>query len=69
MNQQWQNRRLDELIAEMGTPRRVLTVPGTPMPPTFAIMYGRHEGTGCIDAFAISPGQRDEPVVRVYHCR
>jgi hypothetical protein len=67
MSRQWQNRPLAELLVELGRPKMIMNIPGGGMPPSFAVVYGLHEGSGCIDAFAVS--SRGDPVVRIYHCR
>ena len=67
MNQLWQNRRYSELVATLGQPPRLLSIPGGGNPPGFVAVYGRDPTTGCIDAFAMVYGS--DPRVRVYHCR
>lgn len=67
MNQRWQSRPLSHLVAEMGEPRMILTIPGGGNPPGFAAVYGRNAATGCLDAFALVYGA--DPTIRSYHCR
>jgi hypothetical protein len=67
MNRQWQNRRLSELIAEMGPPTLFMTIPGGGNPPGFAAVWGLDRASGCIDAFAFLPAS--DPIIRIYHCR
>ena len=67
MNERWNNRRMSELVAAMGEPERLLSIPGGGSPPSFAAVFGRDPATGCIDAFALVYGS--EPTVRAYHCR
>jgi hypothetical protein len=67
MNNQWQSRRLSELLHERGPPTLVMNIPGGGNPPGFVVVYGVDRPTGCIDAFALMPAQ--DPVIRVYHCR
>jgi hypothetical protein len=67
INDEWQNHTLLELIDRWGPPRQMLEIPGGGNPPGFVLVYGRDEGSGCIDAFAVMYG----PVtrVRIYQCR
>jgi hypothetical protein len=67
MNQRWQNRNMSELVAALGEPILLMTIPGGGNPPGFAVVYGQHTGTGCIDAFAMLYGP--DPRVRIYYCR
>ena len=67
MNQRWQNHHYSELLAALGTPARVLNIPGGGNPPGFVAVFERNDASGCIDAFALMYGA--DPVVRVYHCR
>jgi hypothetical protein len=67
MNARWQQRRYTELLAALGTPKRVMAIPGGGNPPSFAVVYGLDAVSGCVDAFAIS--MEDDPKVRIYHCR
>jgi hypothetical protein len=67
LNGQWQNRRLDELVAALGPPALVMSIPGGGNPPGFVVVYGADQRTGCIDAFAIT--HEPDARVRIYHCR
>lgn len=67
MNGRWQNRYYSELLAELGTPARVMSIPGGGNPPGFVAVYARDGASGCIDAFALMYAA--DPVIRVYHCR
>ena len=67
MNQRWQNRRMSELLAVMGQPVLVMSIPGGGNPPGFALVYAQDSASGCIDAFAILHEQ--DPRIRVYYCR
>jgi hypothetical protein len=67
MNRRWQNRRLSELIGEMGAPTLFMNIPGGGNPPGFAAVYGLDRASGCIDAFAFVPAP--DPIIRIYHCR
>jgi hypothetical protein len=67
MNTRWQNRPLSELIAALGEPPLIMSIPGGGNPPGFVVVYGLDRLSGCIDAFALVYGS--DPTVRVYHCR
>lgn len=67
MNQRWQNQRYSELVAELGSPARVMSIPGGGNPPGFVAVFEKDRATGCIDAFALMYAA--DPIVRVYHCR
>lgn len=67
MNERWNNRRMSELVAAMGEPERLLSIPGGGSPPSFVAVFGQDPATGCIDAFALV--YASEPTVRAYHCR
>jgi hypothetical protein len=67
MNIRWQNRPLSELVATLGQPVLILTIPGGGNPPGFAVVYGIDPVSGCIDAFALVYGS--DPTIRVYYCR
>jgi hypothetical protein len=67
MNERWRMRHYSDLLQTLGTPKRVMAIPGGGNPPSFAVVYGLDPATGCIDAFAVTSGEN--PVVRDYHCR
>lgn len=67
MNQRWQNHHYSELVAELGRPARVMSIPGGGNPPGFVAVFARDGASGCIDAFALMYAA--DPVIRVYHCR
>jgi hypothetical protein len=67
MNQRWQNRHYSELVAELGRPARVMSIPGGGNPPGFVAVFEKDRATGCIDAFALMYAA--DPIVRIYHCR
>lgn len=67
MNQRWQNRPMSQLVAALGEPKLLLTIPGGGNPPGFVAFYGLDPATGCIDAFALVYGA--DPAVRAYYCR
>jgi len=67
MNQRWQNHPYSELVAELGTPARVMSIPGGGNPPGFVAVFEKDRATGCIDAFALMYGA--DPIIRIYHCR
>lgn len=67
MNQRWQNHHYSELLAALGTPARVMNIPGGGNPPGFVAVFPRDGASGCIDAFALMYAA--DPIVRVYHCR
>jgi hypothetical protein len=67
MNTRWQNRPLAELIAALGEPPLIMSIPGGGNPPGFVVVYGVDPLSGCIDAFALFYG--GDAIIRVYHCR
>ena len=67
MNEQWRNRSYSDLMATMGQPVLIMTIPGGGNPPGFVAVYGKDTVSGCIDAFAMMYGR--DPTIRVYHCR
>lgn len=67
MNHLWRNRPMSELVAALGPPTMVMTIPGGGSPPGFAMVFGRDPATGCIDAFAMM--YATDPIVRNYYCR
>ena len=67
MNQRWQNHHYSELVAELGRPARLMSIPGGGNPPGFVAVFAKDRATGCIDAFALMYAA--DPVIRVYHCR
>lgn len=67
MNQRWQNHYYSELLAALGTPARVMSIPGGGNPPGFVAVFPRDAASGCIDAFALM--YATDPIVRVYYCR
>ena len=67
MNQRWQNHYYSELVAELGTPARLMSIPGGGNPPGFVAVFEKDRASGCIDAFALMYGA--DPIIRIYHCR
>lgn len=67
MNRRWQDQPLAQLVAELGKPKLTMNIPGGGTPPGFVVVYGEHDSTGCIDAFAVYSGR--EPRIRLYYCR
>lgn len=67
MNRRWQDQPLTQLVAELGKPMLTMNIPGGGTPPGFVVVYGEHDASGCIDAFAVNSGR--EPRIRLYYCR
>ena len=67
MNQRWQNHHYSELVAELGRPARVMSIPGGGNPPGFVAVFEKDRASGCIDAFALMYAA--DPIIRIYHCR
>lgn len=67
MNRRWQDQPLTQLVAALGQPLLTMNIPGGGNPPGFVVVYGEHDSTGCIDAFAVNAGR--DPRVRLYYCR
>lgn len=68
MNRRWQLHSMSELVRTLGPPALMLDIPGGGNPPGYALVYGQHAGTGCLDTFAVATGPAD-PIVRSYFCR
>jgi hypothetical protein len=67
MNTVWKNRSFSELVAALGKPLLIMSIPGGGNPPGFVAVYGDDPATGCIDAFALVYGS--DPMIRAYYCR
>jgi hypothetical protein len=68
--QLWRGRPFKDLIANFGTPKMMMDVPGNRPLKTIVAVYGiRDKASNCIDAFTLVLVRRDELEVADYFCR
>lgn len=68
LQQQWIGRTRQDLVQALGTPDRVMGVPGYRWPQAVILVYrGRDPVGGCIDAFVVQ-ALETEPISNVF-CR
>lgn len=66
----WRGRPFKDLVANFGTPKMMMDVPGNrPLKTTVAVYGIRDKVSNCIDAFTLVLVRRDELEVADYFCR
>lgn len=67
MQSKWEGKPMKELVAAMGEPQMIMSIPRYGWPPSAAVVFGVDQATGCVDAFLVVAGEENK--VYNYFCR